>query len=155
MAYLYKIPVIADNGLNYERRAVVRLRAHGYRVRWRRHHKIAAVDCVIEPGITCEIKGSRRRRVNQRCDGFQFVIERRGYSAPIREDFVLLLCVARRMRDDVLFVLPSRLVRNQTTITIPRADPRQYNGVYSVYRENYALLDEHLSMLNEKESDAA
>ena len=148
MSYLYKIPVISDNGINYERRAVARLRAHGFDVRWSPCHKSNAVDAVLvgaNKEVTLEIKGSRLRKISTRGIGYQFVLERRGYSAPIQEDFCVLLCRAHFRRNDCLFIVPSYVVhRAPPTLSITSADPRAYNGFYAVYRENYDLLRDAL-----------
>jgi len=89
--------------------------------------------------LTAEVKAARLSEISGRQVGYQFLLDKVGYSAPIVEDVLLLACVDGGA---VLgwFVIPSLQVVGQHKLAISSRNPMDYCGRWSKFRERWELL---------------
>jgi hypothetical protein len=129
-----------QRGLQYELAVIDILRRQGFTLK-----HLAAADChdsdlELADGVRVEVKGSVPHKINQRRQGYAFMLHRFGMNAPIDEAALILYC--QTPAGPECFVIPTELTGDVHLIVIAGCDIENYRGKWACYRNAFTLLDE-------------
>ncbi len=131
-----------ERGLEYEEMAVRFLRENGYSVRFDKAHEVWDVDLTVEPNISVEVKGSRRRKLRHGKEGYGFLLHKAGHSKPIHEPVTMLICYDQTAELVYPFVVPTRLLDGRSYIEFRNSVPHEAAGKWTGYYNALRVLDE-------------
>jgi len=125
-------------GENGEKAVAELLRARGYRVDT---DPLEDWDLLIDSFLTVEVKTARKSgRTDKPCKRWQFCLyAHKDRQNPVNEDLLILRCESK---PPCHFIIPTFLVPDKLTkIDITSPNPWQYKGKWSLFREQWQIVD--------------